>query len=1444
MAQRFQQINRFIQGLVTDHSEHFLDEKSYQDALNVILEERGGMLEAAVAKGDVNIPFTAAGTGQVLHAAFEVTATYTSDKEKRDSILFFTQNSSGDGCIYLLDTTNDNYHLLFDYSQAPSSPANDRIQKLNLGTIDLFTYVDQLDHYAFWMDGKNPFRYIRLHVEDPSVVDNSLAPNSVLYIPNEADLLFVQRLWPGDMPYVEDSRPGEGSLPSAGYHFSTRFYNTETQKYSQWSLFTNAFPLIPDDPETTNTNEISGAVPGQATNKAIEVRVTKSHRHHRYYNAIQLAVVRQTGGLGADAEVFLLRPSEDFYGTVALESQFNYTGTEEVVAEDILNLTTEELQLLTSMTIEEVDGRIFIGYPKMWDLEHADPAAITARTIVAELPVPIDPMDNNLANGQGYYDEWNNYQYKGHFRGELYRYQRGYVNMFGMWSRPRTLDLSDAGNLYDNLDHANTWDRNWSSSKDWKFADRQSQEGCILGLNGATADIIRPFGLRLSALDNHPDWAYGMAIFRLPRKKNILGQTPVINGVAYQGGGFMSDYSTLAATGEFTNYFYENPQGYDYDGTEDYFGPKLFSMGHAKHLTHALLQTGAVERAKFHYLAWERMGTKEYGPSYDSVSYDANTYNRRTSAFLFLYPLEYMANANGAYTMELGLEGSESLEVIDCVLLTSFNAYRQEGLVSGNPVSANNFKDGQLDKYVWLFSPKNHTAYYYANGHNVGKLLKTGIASPTVADKVINVAPSSIKLAGGYRFDFGHPEQPLDQAFSNDRSMQHIRFLMNGNRLTEQQVTDDQDLWNDINLAYPGLITGQRAIAAYVDLDEKISANSMSFIYDPTYFLWKHCVDGTPTVALSTMFPNNTDIDDDAVYETRVATAFTDAEWNAVRDDMGVNRMIDPGSTVPVYVANITKGLGDFRYGKPDKAQLGIYTGAYTTISQADIDGNVAKQLDVWGGDCYITRNIIHLHNNAPRKDAAEITDTGKHYIAIPATSTNYVARDGLKATAWQDMVEILDLWVESEVNGHYLYRPKDSYPTGIETRDADNTDYAGTPTYSYPTDKGLTPYVGAKRYFYHHGLSRENDLRFWTSKDVAERVVSEIPSRLHYSSQILLNNGITDIGRFLVNDRWDLTASLGPITRIKRMGDKQLAFVQEDGVGTVFVGKTMAESIDGSIISLTSGSAIGYAKYAEYNGEAGAQSLDAVRFGDGQLLILDEERRRLFRYYPNGAFKDISYGRVVSKLDDILDGAGEVFGFYDPSQRRFGFVSQPQAESLVQSQGMTYLTSRQVFESPIALDSGIILKALVGNENNSYGFFNDGTTPKIVRLYANPDSQVWLGSENKAFLEYVLNDPGPNRSESKVLQGVIVTSNIQPGSVDAFVEEDGNPSPQQIATEVLFNTVRHNSYIATEFVDQNGGGRLRDPNIRIRIHVSANATQFVMTEIITTYRLDVKKWT
>lgn len=1416
-----EQVNNFIAGMVRDLDPSKTPPDAYYHAVNITLSSVDGMVRARRIAGDGKINFSFP-QSVIPVAAFECMATYGSQKLPRESVVVFALSQENlDGYIYIVDTSKKlkgeeySVHLIYDDSRRPIRDRSEPIWSAFYEgfEMDLYVYGDADDYYAYWVDNASPMRHIRLHVQNPSVLDNATAQLSPLYIANEPDLLYVQPLYPVnelELSSVEE----DGALAAGSHYFWYRYYNSETGRYSTWSLPLGPVDIVPS-PLGASINDTYGGLPGTITNKSVVLKVDKNHFHHLYYDSIQVATSYSGGG--AELQLRVTSPSKAWFFLLNHASLFKITGTEEFEIMNIEEVQEPYAQILSGRTLEIANGRAYLGAPVYWDLEVPEPTDLGAQTI----RVPYSGPTDLLAGPQYSWNDEKGYGKgplasikAGYWRGEVYRFARSYVNKFGFWAAPKPFDFSGVQyQITAGADPNDQWSKNHSAGPDWKFCPRDYRNGCIFSLSGEWLDA---FHLRFQGLDNHPSWAYGLAIFRLPRKADILGQAPVIPGAAFQGGALMQAGADTLSAGTYTTAFQTSPYGWDYDGSEDFAGPKIIARGHAKNLTYMYIPDGTYNGLQD--IRWEnaywRTGLSQ-APGYN---YGGFIYSPRRVNLIWMHPLEYLASEDGS---GLILQGNEVVNVIDVYALQSFLMHQNAQEIRPGYTEAGGYVNQRGGQYSWVYVMRaNANCYrYFWNYDFLDPSALPGLSTP-----VINTAAKQSAIIKAYKLFWGNEPVVAGTPLSKDAAMQHIRLICNEYNLAVAQTKNADAFWKDVQMIPPGDSYTQKALV--LDLgDEVPSPAAMKGIHDPTAFIYTNYVAVGAAAPFYLLFGTSAPMSsgDPRAESDVMATADDWTEAQGAQNDYANHPVITPASSSVFFLANIRRGLGDERYGEPDTIQNYIYTGAYKIITGADIEDNTIFSMDVAGGDCYLTRLTAQVRQNAMRRHGAEMNGNDNRYLEVG--SGEYYFKKFARACNFIDFVETIDCWVEASVNGLHLFRSRDAYPDGVSLAPVNNDQLASTNA-AYGTMK---PFLSPRLYERPSGMFRDNLTRLWASKDLRQAIVGSPGSRIHISTQNILNRGMPGFGYWRAADFYDLPGDTGAISKIVYSDQNSLISVCADGVYVIYLGQVERQNTEGGIELVQTSIPINYAKALRPNtegvGDAGSQHLRMVRKAPGGVYFFDLRRGQVCRVERETITVE-SPGRVATQIQSIVKGGSSeslvLFGFWisKGTEQRIGWI--------LDKFGLCYLDQLKVFETflkvpettsfiGLARDVGI---AIINEAGYIFRYDNDPSEPMLMG--GDAPGEIWVS----------LNGVGTQAADipKSLISAQADGEGSDPGHAELLI-----PETSQYSDAVQFSARRRHAWIYNRFSEAGTAQRLSGRTLLLKIALPRADT--LIRRIILTYR-------
>ena len=281
--------NGFAKGWNQDVDPRFQENASYRNPINVSVTAEGDFYSCKNISGNVEVSefIDSALGGTLTHinvlGAFPVVGTYNNGVDKNLSIIYFVRSESP-----TIPGGHDNriimYNIVLDTSTTLLTTNPTQANHLNFpkeGTIDAVVFGENNIDKVYFDDHTNVLR--KIDAVD-TVITNPKEVTAVPYAPIDPISYVTQEF-------------GSGQLSSGTYQIGYRYFNTETKKYTRWSLFTNPIPVFPlDFSDVDSLDEIYGGVANEATKKSIIVSIDKTLENSDIFNSIQLGVVKNTSG--------------------------------------------------------------------------------------------------------------------------------------------------------------------------------------------------------------------------------------------------------------------------------------------------------------------------------------------------------------------------------------------------------------------------------------------------------------------------------------------------------------------------------------------------------------------------------------------------------------------------------------------------------------------------------------------------------------------------------------------------------------------------------------------------------------------------------------------------------------------------------------------------------------------------------------------------------------------------------------------------------------------------------------------------------------------------------------------------------------------------------------------------------------------------------------------
>ena len=368
--------NTFNQGMNKDSDHRVQANSTYKDAKNITVMGKGDFYAAKNLAGSKElkeiIPSTSGFSHSNVLGAFECNGTYysySSVEEKNPSLIIFTStilDGSNDlvDTILLYDLKKDVLHTLLQTTPSSVGTIGEALSLPEEGTIDAVIFGEKSFDRIYFDDHKNPLR-------DFNITDNPIS---------NARGLTTSPLAPVDEIKYLRQEAGSGQLSSGTYQIAYRYYGTDSKKYSAWSLLTLGIPVFPLDFEEVDTlDQVYGGVPNEFTKKSIVVEVEKSAEYSVNFDSIQLAVIKNTGGLKIPSPIaYLTSVSKEWFNN---PSNIVYDGQGLETTVDAQEIVTEDAAIENAKTLTAKDNVLFRGNVKYLDRDVDDITFDSAETI-------------------------------------------------------------------------------------------------------------------------------------------------------------------------------------------------------------------------------------------------------------------------------------------------------------------------------------------------------------------------------------------------------------------------------------------------------------------------------------------------------------------------------------------------------------------------------------------------------------------------------------------------------------------------------------------------------------------------------------------------------------------------------------------------------------------------------------------------------------------------------------------------------------------------------------------------------------------------------------------------------------------------------------------------------------------------------------------------------
>lgn len=1348
---RIKAVNKLNGGIDTDTTPEALDNTKLRDASNIDVLNTGTYSKLTNIKGTTNIlkylpDNTDLGTLNVLGV---FNAELLADHAGSGT---FVNNTAL--VIYTYDATNKSQIFVVDLITNQSI----KFYPNNLSTVDLdfppegtisasFT-IERGVPEIYWDDNKNELRKL--------TIKYSTSPSFVF--PTLADIS-VRHKYGGMIPTFESY--GVNGYTTAGiYQVAFRFYNTTKNTSSKWSLFTNPIPMTSAEGCFTTLALGEGGQVGQIIQKSIIISIDFTNTSANLYDSIQLAVVKNVDGLTIPSNtVYITLPSKEWYDAPSLIEYSDAIGFESPYP--LESIITEDASIKSAKAQLIKDNVLVRGNITYYDFNN-DRGTVDFDDAYTIKESVCYSTGNDVVNKKShfreevyayaiaYFDEFFNFGlvqpldftkvYKMNAKrtlsvtsigtpdtynqltivvsstaglecGDYLRYQNKAYQVCEVNSgtsmlikyRPDLVTTSNGADLEVLYGQEGNQMQGWS----WKFPARSDNKFTIIQDYSAQG-----IGLKLKGVKNHPSWAKGFVVVRQDRIKNILFQSPHIPAIAAQGvpsqgiGPIEYDPTDPYNTNKFN---YHNA---DYKGALDCVVPKILGMGHAVNLPAAFLNfvvsyTGVINPYEWNYVAYysvyarqKKVYTNNPTNVFPNLHFQApliDTFGVEIPRALFVYPPDYIFNYNGAPTFNYDLKGNEKINIVDAVALYRSILKDEEPHLD----IANAYIALSADKY-----------FYSKDGYVLRNIGGGGGGGGGDKDYFVPISSfdednDNIVINKEYPSVLGQTPQTIDNYVFNSEVFKNINIIGGTEQLSLQQGQSPAVPGN--TNSFSNVASNQRSKLLLVN----------NPILDFTKALWdtlEYDDNIFPQIPLATY--------SDKMYETdhleRTIAAIGDG-FNPVlfMTDAPVKTIFTDEGKIGTasYILNITKGYPDNRYNKISDNWK--FTGSVHYLTESEVENNTPIDIEVWGGDCFITDYQVKVNNNTPRVSDVFVTDADNAKDYKLGTDSDYLTFEGsTKTGSFNNNVEIIQVMIESEVNTGYLK----------------NTEKI---RYDKPTTYFSKPFL----YQYNGSYSINNVLKAFVTKqqdiinnfNYQARFVWSLTRLYEAENSAFVNTEGFDF--FPVNNKKDLDEQYGGITSLVDFGDYLLYLIQESKVRKEPINRTITNIADNQTQILLSTEFIGNSgEYLVFSN--GSQHMRTVKYFNGTCFMLDAKRRMLVAFgggYDVLSEKNMNRYFLENYADSHLLKEKDILGIINSNQEKeeYWLVKN----DLVNPTTIIYNSKAKNFKSRINVGTDAILNGLSNGEfmflmhnkniftaytNNQFGFLLDKYRPSTFKMVIN----------------------------------------------------------------------------------------------------------------------------
>jgi hypothetical protein len=511
-----------------------------------------------------------------------------------------------------------------------------------------------------------------------------------------------------------------------------------------------------------------------------------------------------------------------------------------------------------------------------------------------------------------------------------------------------------------------------------------------------------------------------------------------------------------------------------------------------------------------------------------------------------------------------------------------------------------------------------------------------------------------------------------------------------------------------------------------------------------------------------------------------------------------------------IEIVNVVRGLDDTRYGDPEALHEIVSTGAVYIFNASElskVQGKVLLRIDidVWGGDCYVSEHKFKVATNAYKilglPDETSALIKARWGTRSFRASTTEVKRP----YPIENSTAIISLYLESEIFSKFV------------------------------ANKDTTLSRAGFDYTYNAGLSKQNDLKAFVPYDTFEKVLTKFKSRILYSDTKIYQSDEEGFDRFPVGNFYDMDETYGGLTKIALSGEDVFG-IQERGISYIPILRSVIQTADADALSVQSDQFIGKPLYI--NTFNGSEAIRTINTTPDSVIMFDLNNKQLIEL-KNKNYTLLSDVGVISlfntefDFDDVNDR--NLHSYFDVNTGRYVLYN-------IEDKNRAYVFNRRfgVWETKIDFNTNKPLGGVYG-QNKAFTIGEDKANPYKISVFQENAGEYneFYNELSEPFVKFITN---PQPEIAKTYDNVRVYASRALQDVDIKVTPIGDSQDIQ-RLGMNLDVYPREGYYRIKVLRDDSGQRIRGDKAEYTIRWNENdQNQTFLNSVITKYRSSTRQ--